>query len=103
MEPPSNPFNEKLPSNVGNCRKCPVNVTGRAYRVGLNASVFPLVPTASWQPNSGEPSQSLQDSRSEGEARKPKAPFSLGLCAFLVKKAPVMGEGDFTLPGLGIT
>lgn len=43
MELPSSPLDEKIPRNVGNCRKClVVNATSHANSLGLKARHFPL-------------------------------------------------------------
>lgn len=43
MKLPSRPVDEKIPRNVGNCRKClVVNATSHANYLGLEARHFPL-------------------------------------------------------------
>ena len=92
MKLPSRPLDEKIPRNVGNCRKClAVNATSHANYLGLEARRFPLCFVtallwgAMWVPSDEQlcnrpPGHDQDDSQSH---------FLPGLRAFLVKEMSV--------------
>lgn len=95
---PSNPFNEKIPRNVGTLRKCLANGTGHADSgcVPECSQWFPLFVTAPlWGARPLPPSRQLWERHRDAAVARPgpKAPSSLWPRAFLLKKVPVIREG----------
>ena len=92
MKLPSRPMDEKIPRNVGNCRKClVVNATSHAIILGWKPDVSHSV---LWQLPSGEQCGFLRMS-SYVTDHQDVTNFLSGLRAFFIKEMPV-SQGTLT-------
>lgn len=93
MEWAFSPLDEKIPRNVGNCRKClVVNATCHADFLGLKARQFPLyfVTAPPWGARPIPPTSSCVTDHNSVAMMILRAISSLQLCAFFIKELPMI-------------
>lgn len=94
MKLPSRLLDEKIPRNVGNCRKClVVNATSHANHLGLEARHFPLcfVTAPLWGARPVPPNQQLCNRPPQRGQDDSQSRFLARLHAFFVKEMPLSG------------